>query len=206
VKSGSFHVLRHKADALIVRPNVTKNASALVVTKSEKGNQSTLAVFSKSVATRTTPTVGCCLLPSFLYSYNYSAQTSSQKRRTTDDWAQRRQQYCAGGPAPRFALGPALARAGPANTLDLVLGALWKQFRLLIHYIYFWASEIKVLTHRSCCWGPIWKQGTYTLHMLLWAPSKAKYLHITVAVGGLFESRELTQYRCFWRPLWRQSA
>ena len=34
----------------IARPNVAKNASALVVTKSEKGNQFMLAVFSKSVA------------------------------------------------------------------------------------------------------------------------------------------------------------
>jgi len=53
VKSGSLLVLRHKADSLIVRPNVTENASALVVTESEKSNQFMLAVFSKSVVLRT---------------------------------------------------------------------------------------------------------------------------------------------------------
>jgi len=36
-----------------VRPNVTKIASALVVTESEKGNQFMLAVLSKSVVFRT---------------------------------------------------------------------------------------------------------------------------------------------------------
>jgi len=45
VKHGSFHVLCHKTE-LIVRPNVTKNASALVLTKNEKGNQFMSAVFS----------------------------------------------------------------------------------------------------------------------------------------------------------------
>ena len=35
-----------------MRPNVTKNASALMVTKSEKGNQFILVVFSKAVVFR----------------------------------------------------------------------------------------------------------------------------------------------------------
>jgi len=51
--SGSSRVLRHKADGLIVRPNVTENASALVATESEKSKQFAIAVFSKSVVLRT---------------------------------------------------------------------------------------------------------------------------------------------------------
>jgi len=32
------------------------------------------------------------------------------------------------------------------------------------------------------------------------------YLHITVAIGGLFESNLVTQYSSKWRPLWKQST
>jgi len=57
---------------------------------------------------------------------------------------------------------------------------------------------------------------TYTLQLLLEAPLKATYYHITFAVGSLLESKEfyitvavwgpfeskvLTHYNCFWRPL-----
>jgi len=35
----------------------------------------------------------------------------------------------------------------------------------------------------------------YTLQ-LIWAPLKARYLHITFVIVGLFESVELTHYSC----------
>jgi len=42
--------------------------------------------------------------------------------------------------------------------------------------------EIKVLTHYNCCWGPLWKQATYTLQLLLGALSMK------------FKSRVLTHF------------
>jgi len=98
--------------------------------------------------------------------------------------------------------------------LQLLWGAHWKQgtytlqllwgpfeSRVLTHQFLLGAPSMKfksrVLTHFSGGWGPLWKQITFKLQLRLWAPLKAKYLSITVSVGGGLESRALT-YDLLW--------
>ena len=47
-------------------------------------------------------------------------------------------------------------------------------------------------------------KSTYILHWQLEAPLKAKHLHITVAIVGLFQSRVLPHCNCGWWPHWKQ--
>ena len=48
----------------------------------------------------------------------------------------------------------------------------------------------RVLTHFSDRWGPL-KADYFQLAVAVEALLKVKYLHITVSVGGFFESRVL---------------
>ena len=57
--------------------------------------------------------------------------------------------------------------------------------------------------------GTLWKQSTYTLPFLLGPLQwnlKAEYLWISVAVGGLVESRLPSNCSCCCEPLWKQST
>jgi len=76
-------------------------------------------------------------------------------------------------------------------TLEMVVESLWKHSSLLTHY--------------SCCWLTLWKQGTFKWKVAVGVPFESKvltitnavgdpfeawYLHIKIAIGGLFESKE----------------
>ena len=73
-------------------------------------------------------------------------------------------------------------------TLEMLVGVLWNQNKLLTHY--------------KGVWGPLWKESVYTLQLLLGALLKVENFHITVAVGGLFQSKRLIHYSCS-GPLWK---
>ena len=100
--------------------------------------------------------------------------------------------------------------------ITIVVGSLFEREELYITVAVWAPFESKVLTHYNCCLGLLSKQGPHTL--LFGAPLKARYLHITIAGGGLwkqstytpqfllgvpsmkFKSRVLTHFSAFWGP------
>jgi len=54
--------------------------------------------------------------------------------------------------------------------------------------------------------GALWEQNTYTLQLLLGAPSKAKYLHTRVSVEGFLKSSARTHCSGYLGALWKQST
>ena len=90
-------------------------------------------------------------------------------------------------------------------TLQLLFGAPLTAWYLHITIAVWVTSECILLAHYSCCWWPLWKQGTCTW-LLLGAPLKARHSHIKVAVGVSCERKVLKHYNCCWGPLWKQDA
>jgi len=64
--------------------------------------------------------------------------------------------------------------------------------------------SFSLFTH-SCCWGPFWKQSTYTLQFLLRGLLNAEYLHIAVAIEGPLKA-EYLRISFYWGALWKQST
>ena len=70
-------------------------------------------------------------------------------------------------------------------SLEMVVGVPLKGRHLHIKVVVGGPFQSKELRHNNSCWMPLWKQGTYTLKLLL----------------GV---KELTHYNWCWRPLWKQ--
>jgi len=84
-------------------------------------------------------------------------------------------------------------------SLEMVVG----RFEMTVAHLHITVAvwglfDSIVLEHYNCCWGPLWKQGSYTLQLLLVASLKARYLNIAIAVRGSFESKVLTYCKSCW--------
>jgi len=76
-----------------------------------------------------------------------------------------------GGPLKARYLHITIAVCSPFESIALAHYCCWPLWKQGIwHHICCWGPfESKVLTYYNCCWGPLWKQGAYTLQLLLGA-------------------------------------